>query len=298
MDSITWAVHDLRINDKLAKLLMQHENYSKYNRSFTGVDVFEEYRDDENKFFETAHTILSSVKEADKNAYHTSHLITRKEKIFPNGGDFLGFKSMPAVFKTVKYAGYDESVMIDGYIKIPTSHYEVHFLIQEKQNRILFDMSVPKFLYGNNIVQMCDNPHGKLFNSIMSKDFKKQFRKMFDKVFKYIQFFFESRFGMLGIFDKEEYKVLLFLSIEILRFDLCFNQYFPSKQDALEYLEICKKSRQKNARGLGNSRETTDLKREKTGLYELNTSSYAKIYHKGTEYNKNDRKKHVKINSV
>ena len=66
--------------------------------------------------------------------------------------------------------------------------------------------------------------------------------------------------------------------IEIKRWDFCFNQVFKSEEESLRALKYIK---------LKNNQRMDKLNFE-TGYVELTKSNYFKIYHKGTEFEKND----------
>src|SRR5690606_27955484 len=82
--------------------------------------------------------------------------------------------------------------------------------------------------------------------------------------------------------------------IEIRRIDLCYNQHFETKEEALMYLENQKKLKKEknyNTKSQTKSFGTTHAQTTSFG-------SYFKIYHKGSEYSKSDGdlKKHLEIN--
>jgi hypothetical protein len=103
--------------------------------------------------------------------------------------------------------------------------------------------------------------------------------------------------GYLLAFIKNFFKrEFIFTSIylgdlEVNRIDICFNQIFKTKEDALLYFNYQKKLKKKHSR------------EEDGGQTDYNTSfmyktarSSSKIYHKGTEYKKHDLREHLKIN--
>ena len=70
---------------------------------------------------------------------------------------------------------------------------------------------------------------------------------------------------------------------EINRIDLCYNQFFNSKEDSLNYLDEQKKLLCKYARSSKNNYRSYD-----TSLLYITRRYSFKIYHKGTEFKKND----------
>jgi hypothetical protein len=72
--------------------------------------------------------------------------------------------------------------------------------------------------------------------------------------------------------------------VSILRWDLCFNQVYQSREESLKALEYIK---------LKNNKKS-DVKNYEYGIIQLTKTNYLKIYHKGEEYKKHDQAK-VKI---
>jgi len=84
--------------------------------------------------------------------------------------------------------------------------------------------------------------------------------------------------------------------IEIRRLDICYNQYFPTKSDALAYLDQQKKLSLKRRKKQKHIKETNNY--TTTLAFTASNNSYFKIYHKGSEYSKSDGdlKKHLELN--
>jgi len=79
--------------------------------------------------------------------------------------------------------------------------------------------------------------------------------------------------------------------VEVNRIDVCFNQVFPTRSDALKYLEYQKRKVKKHARA-GND----GYKEYDTSLMYVTKLYSVEIYHKGSEYAKNDYKEHKRFN--
>ena len=108
-------------------------------------------------------------------------------------------------------------------------------------------------------------------------------KRTYKRLINFIQNFFKREFMLPDIVDLS--------LVEINRIDLAFNQVFEDKQAALQYLEYQKKIRKKNIRV--NSNNFRDYE---TSLMYITKRYSLKIYHKGTEYARNDIKEHEKIN--
>lgn len=150
---------------------------------------------------------------------------------------------------------------------IPSSHYSVSYVLNEITDRIDFNVSIPKFEWGTNILQYIpyyDQSAAAIFNLIHT---------FFSKFFRYLN-------------SSPPYE-----DIEIVRLDLCYNQFFVDKKQALTYLDSQKQLAVKYARSSKNNYRTYE-----TSLF-YHTRRYSfKIYHKGTEFEQNDRKEMLKKN--
>src|SRR5262249_16907202 len=103
-----------------------------------------------------------------------------------------------------------------------------------------------------------------------------------DKLETFLKTFFKTEF----LFCPVDWK-----DVEVNRIDVCFNQMFPTRKEALKYLEYQKRLKKKYARD-----EAGVLREYATSLMYVTKRYSAKIYHKGSEYEKNDQKEHLKIN--
>lgn len=158
------------------------------------------------------------------------------------------------VYDSTHYHSY-ESFRINGSF-IPSWNYNINYRVFE--DRIELEFSLPKFIYGTNVIQLCDHitrissPYQMLTKSL---------KKFFSVVFS----------GCLVDYG----------GIEIKRWDFCFNQFFESEEkvyEALKYIKLKYASK--------NDKLSYD-----TGLVELTKSNYLKIYMKGVEFEKHDKRK-------
>lgn len=151
---------------------------------------------------------------------------------------------------------------------IPSSHYTVSYTLNEVRDFIDFNVSIPKFEWGTNILQYI--PYYDQSPTAM---------------YNLISVFFKKFFGYLNSTPDME-------DLQICRLDLCYNQFFVDKQQALTYLKCQKELCVKYARSSKNNYRTYE-----TSLF-YHTRRYSfKIYHKGTEFEANDRKELLKRNA-
>ncbi len=166
---------------------------------------------------------------------------------------------------------------------VPSSHYFIVYKIDPLKNFIHFNFSIPKLLYGTNIMQFvldCFHPYfdrGK-HNTIEQQinEFPKRFRKV-------IEYCFIEMFGLTGLVE--------FQDVEIRRLDFCYNQLFDSKQQALENLEAKMRFKFPKVKSTSNTMQMYNT----SISYKSTTGKYFKIYHKGSEYASNDIKHHVRM---
>lgn len=181
---------------------------------------------------------------------------------------------------------------VNGKWEVPSSYHGVTFNINPEQGYIDFQMSVPKYLYGNSLAQYVPNVHSKYYKSHYDElnSLGSQSKILHKRLIKFVKKFFQD----LTYFFSLEGDINLGF-VELTRIDLCFNQYFKDRETALAYLENLKVLNYKR-HGKGQS----DVSGFNTSLTRMvSDGSYFKIYHKGSEYRDSahgDFKKHTVIN--
>ncbi len=168
-------------------------------------------------------------------------------------------------------------------LNVKSSHYSIAISVDPDRDYIDINFSIPKYIYGTNIIQLVGHKHNKGYSGgseYASWEYKS--KKLYYALTIAIANFFHKEFPFSDI----DYN-----KVEINRIDLCFNIVFPNEMEALSYLELQKNIKKKY------SRDNTQSKQEyATSLFFLNNDYSFKIYHKGSEYRKNDRKQHDKAN--
>ncbi|MBV5316057.1 MAG: hypothetical protein JZU47_22350 [Prolixibacteraceae bacterium] len=175
-------------------------------------------------------------------------------------------------------------------IAVTSSHYYMAYSIRIDRDYIEFNFSIPKFIYGTNLVQFVphhtENARYNTRNEI--EDLKTVQNLTYDRLISFLKAFLKKYFHSVYDFDGIDLN-----DVEINRLDICFNQHFNSKKEALKYLEFQKKIKKRYIR------ETSKNKIDWVTSIFLQTERYsAKIYHKGSEYNSSngERKHHEQIN--
>lgn len=171
-------------------------------------------------------------------------------------------------------------ISIHMQMKMPSSHYTLNLRPNFERDFIEFNFSIPKMIYSTNVMQFIDIAD-------QSPDYT------YDKLIHFLNVFFSTYFTI-----KPDNRY-----IEINRIDLCFNQIFDTKENALRYLEEQKNINIKNARSDSNKfvayTETDDLGVQSASTIFYKTKDYSfKIYHKGTEFKKNDLRQLLKGNPL
>lgn len=183
------------------------------------------------------------------------------------------------------------NMRINGKYRVPSSYSDVVFSVNENGSFVDFEFSIPKYLYGHNLAEFIPQQgsnlrfeKGEFLNSFngQAKYLHQRLNKFIDRFFSDLCGFFEC-----DMLPNKNY-------VEIRRIDLCFNQYFENKDDALMYLNEQRKFMMKRQRKSANIAKSYDT----SVSYVPSTGSYFKIYHKGSEYSKSDGdlKKHLEIN--
>lgn len=166
----------------------------------------------------------------------------------------------------------------------PSSHYTVRTFVNKSRNHIEWEFSIPKYFYGTNIIQAVRNPLERDFVLLRGSTDTLRYQRdhFFPRLLQFIEAFFAQEYPGIPI-DWEE--------AEIRQIDISFNQVFRSKREALSYLEMQKMIRRK-----GDRERSNRYRNYETSIFFGSQPYKVEVYHKGAEYEQNDRKKHEKIN--
>lgn len=159
-------------------------------------------------------------------------------------------------------------LMHRSHSHVASSHYSLSYCLNPAADCLEFNFSIPKYLYSTNVLQFI-NIHDQSSHVI------------FLELMHFINKFLKENFIHTPLYE----------DVEIHRLDLCYNQFFNSQNDALQYLDEQKKLLSKYARSSKNNFRSYD-----TSLMYITRRYSFKIYHKGTEFKKKDYKELVKLN--
>jgi hypothetical protein len=167
---------------------------------------------------------------------------------------------------------------------LPSSNYKIRYNIDYANDNFSVEFSFPKYFFGSNVLQTTFNPNDKDFDPF-NKDkntLEYQYSLIYERFRAYTKAFFRNEFPGLTIdYDK----------IDLKRLDICYNLVFPDMQKAMLYLDA-----QKNIKKKRQQDGTTAVTNYETSIFIRNADYSFKIYHKGTEYGKHDRREHEKKN--
>lgn len=164
-----------------------------------------------------------------------------------------------------------------------SGHYYFHVLENIDKDYLEFNFSIPKYYYGTNVMMYVPHIRNKSFNYQYHSSLHHNLEEAYGRLLSFIRYFFKREFPYENIVD--------FSLVEVNRIDLCFNQVFDDKRSALEYLEYQKMIRKKNLKATSNSYQGFE-----TSFMYYSKRYSIKIYHKGAEYTKHDRKENERIN--
>lgn len=243
---------------------------------------------------------------------HNKDKYTKLIETLRNSGQNIGLKqdiwlndninfnqSFLQIVETQFFDSNKVNVRMTDKVYLPSSHYLLAWSAQSLKNYIEFNFSIPKLIYGTNVIQFIRHLNENQGNDFF--DFSRQCKmsKNMTDTYDRLIFFLKRFFILFCQWSEKDYtgKDCLFSvdqkDVEINRIDICFNQIFDTEKEALDYLELQKDLRKKYEKD--NSKSSRGWK---TSIW-MRTDRYtAKIYHKGTEYATNDLKHHLKINKT
>lgn len=164
-----------------------------------------------------------------------------------------------------------------------SGHYYLSYVENLDKDYVEFNFSIPKYEYGTNILMYCEHIWNKNFKYYDNSNFDYNFKNSYLQLIRFIKYFFHREFVEKTIVDYSD--------VEINRIDLCFNQLFFNKKSALDYLECQKRLRKRNL-----SVSSHNFREYETSFMYTTKRYSMKIYHKGSEYSKHDRKENERIN--
>ncbi|TXG99096.1 MAG: hypothetical protein E6R08_02865 [Nevskiaceae bacterium] len=165
-------------------------------------------------------------------------------------------------------------------------HYTVNYRIDVERDFIEYQLSIPKYLYGSNVLQFVQHRDelSKMFDATRATKWKWNANQLHDRLIAFVRKFFKDQYPNLKVNMRY---------VELNRIDLCWNQFFDSAKDAFVYMDYQKRIRKRYLRGISNNMDRYD-----TTIFYKNEYYSFKIYHKGTEFKKHDAVEMRRLNKL
>ncbi|UAB75151.1 phage/plasmid replication protein [Mesoflavibacter sp. SCSIO 43206] len=282
VDTIDFILHNCNTYRKRDPLETeeQHQQNPWLNKS--NHDLFMALKEYKNQFVERRIELHSDYLTADENP---KNALEKKQ-----------FKAYHVFSPKILLVDKDSELLYTkntrGKVTLDSSNYNVVFDMLSSQDKIKFSLSIPKYLYGHSIAQFVPNINSPKFYQSADRLTSPFFQATIiqHRITSFIMGFLKDLSYLFSIPYQGDPQ-----DIEIRRLDFCYNQFFRSKNEALEFLSAQKKIISKN------KRKSAFSKSEDTSLYYRNSKrTYLfKIYHKGSEFSKqgdSDLKRLLKLN--
>lgn len=195
--------------------------------------------------------------------------LTEKDKAVIKYNTESIFKSDVGTYQYFADTSNIRFISVRNSVYNASSHYNLCYHANYERDYIEFNFSIPKFLYGTNVFQFTD--HSEI-----------NIPHIWNKLENFLNKFLNQLFPMVPSYE----------DIEVNRLDMCLNQVFNSKDDALKFLSHQKTIKVKNARSERNRYSSYGS----TAIQQVSQRYSFKVYHKGTEFKKNDYKELCKHN--
>lgn len=184
-------------------------------------------------------------------------------------------------FKYLHYFDSGNSSTVVHFNELKSHHYSIAYKVDLERDYIEVNLSLPKWLYGTNVLQLIphhfDRGHGSYCTANSPLDIANEYYAVFLSVFKYL---------LHRYFDNPRLDL-----IEIIRLDFCYNQVFDSKEDCDRYFDLVKTRNKKYQRINANNAVSYN-----SSLFVKNRHYSFKIYKKGVEFEKHDKRKLFEYN--
>ncbi|NHN25844.1 hypothetical protein FIA58_009175 [Flavobacterium jejuense] len=278
LDTVTFLLHNVNLD----KIDLNAHRGRKYVNEFNRL-LYERLLDYENKYISRTRKFINEgvVEDIDDDYF--------KRKSITNYG--IVKKRQGAIVES-----YDKKDFfffpVHGNITTASSDSSCKFSVNENTDTLKFELSIPKYFYGHNIAQFVPNIESERYrkNPFFIREFEGQLKDLRIRLVEFISTFFQDLSVLLGI---QNFNLFRLEDVEVKRLDLCYNQFFASKEMAIDYLLAQKKiyhSRVKKNTVIKQDYDTSFAFRHSTDGF------YFKIYHKGAEFMHADFKKIQAIN--
>jgi len=155
--------------------------------------------------------------------------------------------------------------------------YDIAYFINFNRDYIEFNFSLPKYLFGNNLLQSVPHLYDNFYGEYKTKKFSQLNKLHWNFLRKALNYFFSTEFINLMPPKKD---------VELISIDLCFNLFFKRKSDLEYYLSFLRTVKKKNFH------EGSDHAANwNSSMHYKGTFHTLKIYDKGKEFKRHDYRK-------
>lgn len=277
LDTITFVLHHINKQVPCLNSPKGLRYYNEFNRL-----LYERLLDYENKFI---HRTRKFINEGVVDEINDDYF--KRKRINSYGV----VKRQGAIIETLNKNDFF-FYPVHGNITTASSDSSCKFSINENSDSLKFELSIPKYFYGHNIAQFVPNVESKRYRNkpFVLREFNGQVKEIKTRLIEFIVTFLNDLSILLGMTN---FNLFQLEDIEIKRLDLCYNQFFASKEMAIDYLLAQKKIY--HSRVKKNTIVTQDYDTSFAYRHSID-GFYFKIYHKGSEFLNSDLKKILKIN--
>lgn len=182
-----------------------------------------------------------------------------------------------------------------GTYKLASGHYDIKYLLDEVKDTVSFSLSIPKFLYGTNIFQFVEPKNSPNHNKFIGYTWDWNAENTYSLLLRFIPYLYDVIFPIYTLTGFEylspsDVREKLLRHTTINRIDFCYNQIYGTEDAARESQKLMKFIRKKYARTGFMSNFTND------NILYTNSRVSHKIYHKGDEFRKTDRRHLLAVN--
>jgi hypothetical protein len=192
--------------------------------------------------------------------------------------------------------GSADQIRFSDKRKLPTHIYEVPFFIDQKRGYMEVNLSVPKYLFGNNVLEVVTPPGHKGFsvNNLSPYDHVDfWYQLIWNVINDVVKLIAKQNFVGLMSVDDTSTKGIDWNDLEIFRFDFAICQLFQDKHMVKKYIRAQAGVDKKFQRRTASGRQI--LYQDET-IYFPSERFTAKIYRKGAEFERIQSKKIIEAN--
>ena len=198
--------------------------------------------------------------------------------------DYVEYRNREQWRRFVEFHDTGKRIEMKYFRQIKSSHYDIIYTIDRYQDCIWFNLSIPKYYYGTNIVQWIPKFSDPSYKVYPESPLYHHMCATYKPLMNFFKSFFTRWFPDYYINPTK---------VEINRIDFCFNQVYLTRGEAFQTLAMMKRIKRNQMKDTTSEDQFTD----RHGGFSWKTKDYSiKVYHKGLEYRTSDKKSHLHLN--